>query len=425
MSSGYAGHMRFEELCTLASIGQITQPEYQELSAHLRECLVCRDTYQEVDYLTHDQLPLIAAQSASPEKPAGILENLAGRRYKARFAARMRERGLEIAGTKPGRGFWTELPVFSIPRFTYRYGLIVVILALLWMMGSSSRHWKNEENRNAALSAQLSHMREQNAALEHQMIALSQDKKIIVSEIQRTPPDTPDLSVRVRDLETKIQKDSEQLQTINAQLSAANDRNRQADQKLHEAQQTLQAANQELAKLRASQDEDEATLTDRQYRVAELTRRVDDQEEVIDKQQKLLSVDTDVRNLMAARSLHITDVFDVDGRGKKKRSFGRVFYTEGKSLIFYAFDLDLAKAITTKHVFQAWGQPADSSSAISLGILYVDDPAQRRWMLRFDNPEVLKRLNAVFVTAEPHGGTTRPTGQKLMYAYLGHEPNHP
>jgi hypothetical protein len=128
---------------------------------------------------------------------------------------------------------------------------------------------------------------------------------------------------------------------------------------------------------------------------------------------------------MAARSLHITDVFDVDGKGKKKAAFGRVFYTEGKSLIFYAFDLSAPKD-AGKHSFQAWGELADSStSAVNLGIFYVDDPAQKRWMLRFDNPGVLKQLSAVFVTTEPHGGTTRPTGQKLMYAYLGHEPNHP
>jgi hypothetical protein len=129
---------------------------------------------------------------------------------------------------------------------------------------------------------------------------------------------------------------------------------------------------------------------------------------------------------MAARSLHITDVFDIDGKGKKNRAFGRVFYTEGKSLVFYAFDLDGPKLPNGKHSFQAWAQLASSTaSAVNLGIFYVDDPAQKRWMLKFDNPDVLQQISAVFVTAEPHGGTDRPTGQKLMYAYLGRDPNHP
>jgi hypothetical protein len=129
---------------------------------------------------------------------------------------------------------------------------------------------------------------------------------------------------------------------------------------------------------------------------------------------------------MSARNLHITDVFDIDGTGSRKSAFGRVFYTEGKSLVFYAFDLDQPKVTSARHSFQAWAQLSDAStSAVNLGIFYVDDAAQKRWMLTFDNPQVLDRISAVFVTAEPHGGTARPTGQKLMFAYLGHEPNHP
>jgi hypothetical protein len=74
----------------------------------------------------------------------------------------------------------------------------------------------------------------------------------------------------------------------------------------------------------------------------------------------------------------------------------------------------------------AWGQLSDTStSAVNLGIFYVHDPAQKRWTLRFDNPAVLNKLSAVFVTVEPHGGAAKPSGQKLMYAYLGREPNHP
>jgi hypothetical protein len=163
-----------------------------------------------------------------------------------------------------------------------------------------------------------------------------------------------------------------------------------------------------------------------QVQIADLTRQAKESTDVIDKEQKLLAVDADVRNLMAARNLHITDVFDVGGNGTRRSAFGRVFYTEGKSLIFYAFDLDGPKLTDAKHSFQAWGQLSDSkTSAVNLGIFYVDDPAKKRWILRFDNPDVLDKISAVFVTAEPHGGTGRPTGQKLMFAYLGHEPNHP
>jgi hypothetical protein len=41
-----------------------------------------------------------------------------------------------------------------------------------------------------------------------------------------------------------------------------------------------------------------------------------------------------------------------------------------------------------------------------------------------DNPELVKAINSVFVTVEPAAGIKQPSGQKLLYAYLG-APNHP
>jgi hypothetical protein len=55
----------------------------------------------------------------------------------------------------------------------------------------------------------------------------------------------------------------------------------------------------------------------------------------------------------------------------------------------------------------------------------VDDHAQKRWVLKVTDPEKLKAINSVFVTVEPLGGTQRPTGKKLLYAYLVTQANHP
>jgi len=99
---------------------------------------------------------------------------------------------------------------------------------------------------------------------------------------------------------------------------------------------------------------------------------------------------------------------------------GRIFFTEGKSLVFYAFDLK------SGGTFQAWGQrEAREESAQSLGLFYVDDQKQKRWVLKFDNPKVLAEINTVFVTVEPPGGSVKPNHQKMLYAYLNAAPNHP
>jgi hypothetical protein len=142
----------------------------------------------------------------------------------------------------------------------------------------------------------------------------------------------------------------------------------------------------------------------------------------VDKEQQLLAEGRDVRDLMGARNLHIIDVHDQDARGDA-RPFGRIFLTEGKRLIFYAYDLDSPLKNAS---FQAWGQSTDGTkSAMSLGIFYADDKKQSRWTLTVEDPNLLRAIDSVFVTVERPGGTSKPTGKKLMYAYLHNPINHP
>jgi hypothetical protein len=128
---------------------------------------------------------------------------------------------------------------------------------------------------------------------------------------------------------------------------------------------------------------------------------------------------------MGARSLHIIDVADVDSKGTQ-RPFGRVFYTEGKSLLFYAYDLEKRRKSLEKFSFQAWGQTGTKPGAAqSLGLFQADDQTQSRWVLKCDDPSLLAQIDSVFVTIEPRGGSSRPQGQQLMYAFLRANPNHP
>jgi hypothetical protein len=86
----------------------------------------------------------------------------------------------------------------------------------------------------------------------------------------------------------------------------------------------------------------------------------------IDQRDQLLAHDRDIRDLMGARDLYVAEVYDVGDNGTTKKPYGRVFYTKGKSLIFYAYDLDqqgIKRAIT----FQAWGRRGpDRQQALNL-----------------------------------------------------------
>ena len=189
----------------------------------------------------------------------------------------------------------------------------------------------------------------------------------------------------------------------------------------------------DLAELRqrisaASQLDSENTL-----RVAALREQIDDlkatisdKETAMAREQELLDHDRDIRDLMGSRDLYVGEVYDVARNGQTEKPFGRVFFTKGKSLIFYAYDLDLQPGIRNSSTFQAWGsRGSDRSDAVSLGILYQDNAANKCWVLKAENAKALNGINAVFVTAEPHGGSSHPSGKPLLYAYLHIEPNHP
>ena len=136
--------------------------------------------------------------------------------------------------------------------------------------------------------------------------------------------------------------------------------------------------------------------------------------------------DFDSRSVLGARDLHIVDVYDVDGSGKTQRTYGRVFYIEKKLLVFYAFDLQDKKRNRAVGGFQAWGyrQP-DSGRPRDLGLFTIEDAKVNRWVLTVNDSRILQRIDAVFVTAEPPGGSPSPRGRKVLYANLAGPPNHP
>jgi hypothetical protein len=145
-----------------------------------------------------------------------------------------------------------------------------------------------------------------------------------------------------------------------------------------------------------------------------------------ERQQKLLATDRDVRDILGARSLHMINVYDVSSQGEFEPAFGRIFYTEGKLLIFYAFDLDQQKGLKRGTVFQAWGQKAESKEAPrSLGAFYMDNPAQNRWVLKVDDSKALSRMDYVFVTDGSRKDDARPKGKPLLSVSLNDAANHP
>jgi hypothetical protein len=112
-----------------------------------------------------------------------------------------------------------------------------------------------------------------------------------------------------------------------------------------------------------------------------------------------------LRELVAARNLRIIDIYDFDA-GSRKKETGRIFYTEGKFLLFYVYDLGQSRK------FYVWGSNRDGN-VHNLGTLDEDDLPQGRWKLQVDDTRLLADVSRIFVTAEPHS-----QGKKILSAYL-------
>ena len=135
---------------------------------------------------------------------------------------------------------------------------------------------------------------------------------------------------------------------------------------------------------------------------------------------------SEAKEILGARELHIVDVYDVDNAGKSSRAYGRVYYVNRNLLVFYAFDLSKLERNRKAVAFQAWGfrQP-QSTNAESLGLFYMDNATLNRWTLRISDPQLLSRIDTMFVTVEPPGGSRFPKGRRLLMASLAGPANHP
>lgn len=271
-----------------------------------------------------------------------------------------------------------------------------------------------------AFEQQVSDSGHEREVLGAQIEQRDRDISSLRRELERRAAEMSRMKLAQTQLETDLQSGQAGRQDLLQQRSDLN-------QKLEAAQAKTQGFQDKLDALEHQSFEDKKQAIALEAKVADLTRLLRDRETTIDQQQELLAHDRDIRDLMGARDLYVAEVYDVERTGETKKPYGRVFYTKGKSLIFYAYDLDQQAGLKNASTFQAWGRRGpDWKEALNLGVFYVDNASKKRWILRFDDPKALAQIDAVFVTVEPRGGSHKPSSNKpLLFAYLHVDPNHP
>jgi len=196
---------------------------------------------------------------------------------------------------------------------------------------------------------------------------------------------------------------------------------------LDEARATLAKREAEFVTVKARADTNDAVALAEQREIEQLRSDAAGKAASLEREREMLSAGREIRDLIAARNLHIIHVYDTNVDGRTSKAFGRVFYTEGKSLVFYAYDLSARQANTAKFSFYLWGKRDGAPQYVRvLGRLNKDDQLQKRWALTITDPKMLAEIDSVFVTLEPTGnGANKPSGKPLLSAFLGSPANHP
>jgi hypothetical protein len=414
-------HEHYEELCALAAISELSAEEHQELMAHLDACDRCRRV-EENFTLILDQLP-----AAYPPKDTDDVENLLGENYERRFDARAAAEGIRFSAeaTRSTRLLSSRFSslrtnpsfklVFAVSTALTLAGLVLVGRGLLAVHPESQVLTSNH-----AVPIQEAETKSASQTVTRSKIPSAQPRY--------TSTTTPDLDSerRIKALQQQLAQALKEKEQVESDLSRLRQELASVKERSDQDEKAVSEANREVDRLQQSQNQMVATLVERQNKLDELNEQLNVQRSSAERDRELSAVTSEVRDLMGARNLHIIDVNDYDDRlHKRGKSFGRVFYCEGKSLIFYAFDLS-QKTSASKVIFQAWGQRMGGDAvARNLGTFNIDDHVQRRWVLRVNDPKLLSSIDSLFVTVEPSPGRDQPSGKRLLFAYLGTEANHP
>ena len=421
-------HEEYLALCALSTTGELSTHEQRRLQEHLLICDQCREATQDFERLVGEVIPVIGAERFEDEHHDADVHwlNQAETQFFNRLAlekAKTEERpcrdsipyayGSSFSGIETWRNIWA----LSLAGL-----LLATALGLsVYQLGTR----KGFEVARSAAQLPLSPVTES-------LGATKQEREIAQAQAKERDTTVNTLIRQLRQQSAELNRLKIAQRQLTADLSASNTDEEDLIAQRNELLERMDAAQIEIQRLelqiesaRSQESQDSKQNADLQARAAELTRLLKERDNTIAEDEELLAHDRDIRELIGSRELHVAEVYDVARNGQTQKPYGRVFFTRGKSLVFYAYDLDQVQE-KSANIFQAWGRSgSDRKQALNLGIFYKEDASKKRWILRFDDPKTLAQIDAVFVTVEPSGRSREPSGKPLLFAYLNGDPNHP
>jgi predicted nucleic acid-binding Zn-ribbon protein len=429
-------HEEFLELCAVSTTGELSEEEQKRLREHLAICAECRQALTEFEAAAEIGAPLLSSELAAqasndPEaRRHGLAEATITRAQPTSepagedCASLEQRKGLVLGHRNGHHG----------SHLNWNYVWMSFAAAVLLTVALGIYSYEVGRHRGQTADQAPSSVVDTKAdTLEQQISDAGHEREILQAQLAEKDKTIAELRHQVeeqsaalnelRSTETNL---TNSLQTDEVEKQKLGQDRSNLSQKLDAAEASIQSTQAQLNSLQQVRSDDQARAASLEAQIKDLNAQLRDREQTIGKQQDLLAHDRDIRDLMGARDLYIAEVYDVARDGATQKPYGRVFYTKGKSLIFYAYDLDQQAGVRNASTFQAWGRRGpDKQQALSLGIFFEDNVAKKRWVLKVDDSKTLEQIDAVFVTVEPNGGSHKPSGKPLLFASLRIEPNHP
>jgi hypothetical protein len=416
-------HKYFEELCALATLGNLPPSEGQELEAHLAECSECRNL--SADFLRVHR----AVVEPVVQETEAIVESSRERVRAAMWAnialvdkgspnTRVVEPSTISLSSPSKRGLRS-------PLWAGAMGVAVAasVIVSFWL---GIRYNSGVRAKAVGVSA----ARPPVAILSElatSSVTTDQSKPDLQDQNAKLAQALKEEQAQSKDLQQRLSSDDRALSQAIAALVSLRETIDQQTATVKATQAELDAKKAALEQAQSTNSSDGATIAGLQIQVRDLTSRLGTESASLDQERDLLSHGREIRDIIGARNLHIIDVYDTDTGGATRKPFARAFYTEGKSLVYYAYDLPQLRADEGKFSYVAWGENNGNKATVrKIGILFHDDQTQRRWSLNFSDPQALREINSVFITLErTDEDLTQPKGKRMLTAYLGTAANHP
>jgi hypothetical protein len=400
----------------LAASGEVQEAEWEVVKAHLQECASCRTSFSDMGAIHSACFTQAAGFEVErpPHKENQLRNSIlrAASREGAQFSDQV-ELGNQYE--KP------QCETIGSFRMIRGWGIVSSLVVVCCVgVAYALRQSARVQNPTALAAARavapsaaqglngspIEGRRRSEEILDQEVAELKAERSRIEHDLRRAENEGKNLKSVTAGMEGQIAALTTELQNTRA---------------------TEAQAEGALQQLKSARESDQAAILAQNREIRSLNEQLQEQSSQKERDQDVLEAETRLRELVGARNLHIVDVYDTDPDGKTKKAVGRVFYTQGRSLVFYAYDLSTDHFDGGRYAYYVWGhREGDDQSVRNLGTLDPDDLSQKRWMLKVNDTKALSDIDRVFVTLEQNGKIgALPHGKKILSAYLGSPANHP